>query len=123
LLENFEKQQKYLSELALWKISGVTAKFRAAGVKRVFGRYDGGGDESFTHYRGIEMSDGRVISAAESIGEKIGAQEIGQLIEDAASALLGSFDAGEFVVRGALAIDFEACTITDERNVDVVFDG
>jgi hypothetical protein len=34
---------------------------------------------------------------------------------------MGRFDAGEFMLRGALIIDFEACTITDEQNPDVVF--
>jgi hypothetical protein len=61
LLESYEKEQKHVSELALWKLSGMTAKYRAGGIKRVFGGYDGGGDESFTRIRSIEMSDGRVV--------------------------------------------------------------
>ena len=34
---------------------------------------------------------------------------------------MGTFDAGEFTVRGAVTIDFDSCTITDEKNADVVF--
>jgi hypothetical protein len=87
------------------------------GVKRVFGRYDGGGDESFTHVLGIEMSDGGVIPAAPHDGT----EDIAELVEDAAAALMGHFDVGSFVLYGVVIIDFDACTITDEKNADVVF--
>src|SRR5262249_7295484 len=93
---------------------------RAAGVKRIFGSYDGGGDESFTHLHGVEMSDSRVI-AAEELSNEAEAVRYQELVENAASALMGSYDAGEVVLRGALIIDFDACTITDEKNQDVVF--
>jgi hypothetical protein len=120
LFEKFETKQRFASALALWKLSSMTAKCRANGIKRVFGGYDGGGDESFTYFRNIEMSDGRVISADMIRGEAEGIN-CEQLIEDAAFALMGHFDAGEFVLRGAVVIDFDACTITDESDVDVVF--
>jgi hypothetical protein len=120
LFEKYQKEQKYLSELALWKVSGMTAECRAGGIKRVLGGYDGGGDESFTHVRGIEMIDGRTISAG-SIGEEIKGIDCDQIVEDAAFALMGRFDAGEFVLHGAVVIDFDACTITDESDLDVVF--
>jgi len=117
----FENEQKFASELALWKLSSMTAKCRAGGVKRVFGHYDGGGDESFTYFRGIEMSDGRLIRAESTHGETRGI-DCDELIADAAFALMGRhFDAGEFVLHGAVVIDFDACTITDESNIDVVF--
>lgn len=117
----FESEQKFASDLAVWNLSSITAKCRASGVKRVFGSYDGGGDESFTHLRSIEMSDGRLIPAELIRGETTGI-DCDQLIADAASALMGRhFDAGEFVLRGAVVIDFDACTITDERDVDIVF--
>jgi hypothetical protein len=119
-IEDFEKMQDALSAHALWKVSGMTAKCRALGVKRVFGSYDGGGDESFTHLHGVEMSDGRVIEPNVLRQEAHGVG-YDQLIENAASALLGRFDAGEFVLRGAVIIHFDACTITDEKNADVVF--
>jgi len=98
----------------------MTAKCRASGIKLVLGGYDGGGDESFTHLRSIEMGDGRVISV-ESIPSEIRDIDYGQLIEHAAFALVGRHDAGELVLRGAVVIDFDACTITDEKDIDLVF--
>ena len=118
---NYQNEQKHASELGLWAVSGMTAKCRANGIKRVFGDYDGGGDESFTYFRGIEMNDERRISADSIRGETRGI-DCEQLIADGVAALMGgSFDAGEFILHGAVVIDFEACTVTDERNVDVVF--
>lgn len=112
----FEEREDAIAKHALWKISGLVAKFRAAGVKRVVGAYDGGGDESFTHFRSVEMNDGRVILEVGNWGLDYSA-----LIDDAASAIMGRFDAGEFMLRGVLTIDFVACTITDEKNAEVVF--
>ncbi|WP_298882568.1 hypothetical protein [uncultured Bradyrhizobium sp.] len=112
----FEEREDASAKHALWQISGLVAKFRAAGVKRVIGAYDGGGDESFTHFRSVEMNDGRVIS---EVGN--GGLDYSALIDEAASAIMGRFDAGEFMLRGVLTIDFDACTITDEKNADVVF--
>jgi hypothetical protein len=105
---------------ALWRVSRLTAPCRALRVRRVFGAYDGGGDESFTYFRGVEMSDGRVITA-ESLREEVRGIDREQLVENAAAALMGSFDVGEFVLHGVLIIDFDACTITDEKNPDIVF--
>jgi hypothetical protein len=104
---------------ALWKVSGLTATCRALGVKRVFGRYDGGGDEGFTYFRGIEMSDGRMISK-ELLRNEAAGLPCDELIENAVAALMGNFDAGEFSMYGVVTIDFDACTITDEKNRDVV---
>jgi hypothetical protein len=114
-MEMYDKEQKALSALALWRLSSMTATCRARGIKRVVGGYDGGGDESFARVRRIEMSDGRVLY---DVTRDLNCY---QLIEDAAFALLGSHDAGEFLLRGAVIIDFDACTITDERDLDVVF--
>jgi hypothetical protein len=98
----------------------MTAACRAAGVKRVFGRYDGGNDESFTHFQGVEMSDGRVIEADE-LGKMSPAVDYQALVDDAVSAFMGSYGAGEFFWYGAVVIDFDTCTLTDEKNEDVVF--
>jgi hypothetical protein len=87
------------------------------GVKRVFGRYDGGGDESFTHVLGVETSDGRVIRAAPHDGT----EGVAQLVENAVAALMGHFGTGPYTLRGVVIIDFDACAITDERNADIVF--
>jgi hypothetical protein len=119
-LENFRIEEKAASAHALWKVSGLTATCRALGVKRVFGSYDGGGDESFTYYHGIEMSDGRMISEEllRKVAEDIDCHE---LVENAVSAIMGGFDAGEFKLYGAVIIDFDACTITDEKDAGIVF--
>jgi hypothetical protein len=107
------------AETPLRKVSTLTATCRALGVKRVFGSYDGGGDESFTYFDGVEMSDGRVIKA-NSLGREARGIDCNQLVEDAVSALMGGFDAGPFILHGVVIIDFDACTITDEKNADVV---
>ncbi len=119
-LENFRMAEKAASAHALWKVSGLTATCRALGVKRVFGSYDGGGDESFTYYHGMEMRDGCAISEEllRKVAEDIDCRE---LVENAVCALMGSFDAGEFILHGAVVIDFDACTITDEKDAGVVF--
>jgi hypothetical protein len=121
-LENYTKWQKAASAHSLWKISGLTATCRALGVKRVFGSYDGGGDESFAYYHGMEMSDGRMITEEQlrKIAEDV---DCHQLVGNAVFALMGIFDAGPFVLHGVVTIDFDACTITDEKNADVVLGG
>jgi hypothetical protein len=120
LLESFNAEEKAVAARALWKVCGQTAAYRALGVRRVFSSYDGGGDESFTYFRGVEMSNGRVIRPA-SLPEEMRGIDHGLLVENAAAALMGNFDAGEFALHGVLIIDFDACTITDEKNADVVF--
>jgi hypothetical protein len=120
LVEDFKKRQKAASAHALWKVSGIAAACRTGGVKRVFGSYDGGGDESFTHLHGAEMNDGRMIGPDE-LRETAQAVNCEELVNDAVSALMGRYDAGEFVLRGAVIIDLDACTITDEKNADIVF--
>lgn len=114
----FSEFEKARSEHALWKVSKAAARFRAAGVKRVLGGYDGGGDESFTHFRSVEMNDGRQLDYN---GLERKGLDYEALIDDAAAAIMGRFDAGEFTLRGALTIDFDACTITDEKDAAIVF--
>ncbi|HKD27461.1 MAG TPA: hypothetical protein VKC66_16370 [Xanthobacteraceae bacterium] len=120
ILENYRNEQKAACAHVLWKVSRLTGPCRALGVKRVFGSYDGGGDESFTYFNGIEMSDGRAISAELLRGEA-GGIDCERLVEDAAFALMGRFDAGNFQLHGVVIIDFDTCRITDERDADVVF--
>lgn len=112
----FREREEARAEHSLWKVSTRVGRFRAAGVRRVVGGYDGGGDESFTHFRSVEMNDGRRMFDVGNRGLDYSA-----LIEDAASAMMGGFDAGEFILRGVLTIDFDACTITDEKDAAVVF--
>jgi hypothetical protein len=123
-----EEREKASSVHALWEISAMTALCRDLGVKRVFGSYDGGGDEGFTHYRGVEMSDGRVIPASKdqwTMADLVqgGPPDIDfdELVESAVCALMGdAFGIGPVSVDGVVIIDFDACTITDEKNADVV---
>jgi hypothetical protein len=126
-LENDKKAEKATSVHALWKVCGLAATCRALGVKRVFGSYNGGGDESFTPYHGVEMSDGHVIpasSALRTMADRVRGEPRGidyaELVENAVSALMGTYDAGEFTLHGVVIIDLDACTITDEKNIDVV---
>ena len=44
-----------------------------------------------------------------------------KVVEDAILGIMGRFDAGEFTLRGAVTIDFEICTITDEKDPAIVF--
>jgi hypothetical protein len=117
--ERREKLEKAAIAHALWKVACHRTQCRALGVKRIFGTYDGGGDESFTHLRAVEMSDGQKnfdVTSLRSAGVAFG-----QVVEDATYAIMGTFGAGEFALRGAVIIDFDACTITDEKDIDVVF--
>jgi hypothetical protein len=162
LFENYKARRKADAAHALWKVSVLASRCRILGVRRVFGSYDGGGDESFTDFRGVEMSDGSVVTA-ESLGipdtasfraamlregrlpdaseevqrradlaaiilrrpakakETRCISDFEELVAHAAAALMGTFDAGEFLLHGVLIIDVVACTVTDEKNVDVVF--
>jgi hypothetical protein len=120
VFEGFKARQKATADYALWEVSGLAATCRSLGVKRVFGSYDGGNDESFTHLHGIEMSDSRIISKARLRGEAASVR-CQELVQYAVSALMGRYDAGEFLLHGAVTIDCDACTITDETNADVVF--
>ncbi len=121
-LENHRKIEEATCVHSLWKVARMTVPCRVLGVKRVFGSFDGGGDESFTYFKEVEMRDGRMIPADE-IEREVRGIDCDQLIEDAAHALMGRFDAGSFKLHGMLTIDFDACTITDEKNADVVFGG
>jgi hypothetical protein len=119
-LENFRKIEEATCVHSLWKVARMTVPCRALGVKRVFGSFDGGGDESFTYFKAVEMRDGRVIPADE-LQREVRGVDCEHLVENAAQALMGGFDAGSFKLHGVLTIDFDACTITDETNADVVF--
>jgi hypothetical protein len=125
--DGYLEEMEAVSAHALWKVSGQTAACRTLGVKRVFGSYDGGGDESFTHHQGVEMSDGRVIPTSPALrtmadllhGEPRGV-DYDELVENAVSALMGHYGEGPYTLQGVVIIDFDACTITDEKNADVV---
>jgi hypothetical protein len=121
------EEMREVSIHALWEVSSMTAICRDLRVRRVFGSYDGGGDESFTHYQGVEMSDGRVIPASPDLrtmadslhGEPRGI-DYDELVENAVAALMGHFGIGPYTLYGVVIVDFDACTITDQKNIDVV---
>jgi hypothetical protein len=105
---------------ALWSVSWMAARCRDRGVKRVFGSYDGGNDESFTRFTGIEMRDGRVMVGGPRWVRGVDV-DCESLVDVAVWALMGGCRAGDFSLHGVLTIDAGACTITDEKNFDVVF--
>jgi hypothetical protein len=118
--EGFKARQKATAAYALWEVSGLAATCRSLGVKRVFGSYDGGNDESFTHLHGIQMSDSRIISKTRLRGEAASVR-CHELVQYAVSALMGRYGVGEYLLHGGVTIDCDACTITDEKNANVVF--
>jgi hypothetical protein len=137
---NFHAEQKHKAEEALERVAIWAAAFRAAGVRRVLMRYDGGNDEGFTHFEALEMTDGsclakqdirarNVVRAAveATTGDKPdtdGFEKYGylEILDDAAVAFLGpGFGTGPFEMFGAITIDCEACTITDEKDPSRAF--
>ena len=104
----------------LWNLSRLAAQCRDLGVKRVFGSYDHESDERLTHFTGIEMRDSRVITAGK-LGRKLkGAGKT--LVDVAVTALMGDYYREDgFELYGVVTIDVDACTVTDEKNADVVF--
>jgi hypothetical protein len=138
-LANYHAEQKRKTEEALERVAVWAAAFRAAGVRRVLIRYDGGNDEGFTHFEAFEMADGRrltrrdagastvVRTAIQATGDKpdtSGFKKYGylEILDDAAVALLGpGFGTGPFEMFGAITVDCEACTITDEKDPSRAF--
>jgi hypothetical protein len=138
-MENYHAAQKRKAEEALERVAVWAAAFRAAGVRRVLMRYDGGNDEGFTHFEALEMADGRrltrqdptardvVRAAIEATGDKVyldGFDKHGylEILDDAAVAFLGpGFGTGSYEMFGAITIDCEGCTITDEQDPSRTF--
>ena len=102
-------------------------------------RYDGGNDEGFTHFEAIEMADGRRLTSKDPTARDViraaikakggkadtdGFEKYGDLdiLDDAAVAFLGpGFGAGNCAMFGAITIDCEGCTITDEKDPNRAF--
>lgn len=132
--ENFRLSQKREAQEALERVAEWAAAFRAVGVRRVLMHYDGGNDEGFVHFDAFEMADGRRLAwkddgasevarrAAEAAGHTADVsvfQDYGHLdiLLDAAIAFLGpGFGTGPYEMFGAITIDCEACTLTDETD-------
>lgn len=138
-IANFHAEQKRKAEESLTRIAIAAAAFREAGVRRILLRYDGGNDEGFTHFEAFEMADARrltresreaqnvVAAAARTLGDGQATwafKEIGHLdlLDDAAIAFLGpGFGTGPYEMYGAITIDLEACTMTDESDASRAF--
>jgi len=136
---NFQAEQKRKSEEALERVAVWAAAFRAAGVRRVLVRYDGGNDEGFTHLDALEMADGSCLTvqdaqtrdlvrvAIEATGDKPNTNDFEkyrylEILDDVAVAFLGpGFGTGPYEMFGAITIDCEACTITDEKDPSRAF--
>jgi hypothetical protein len=138
---NYHAEQKREAEEALESVAIWAAAFRAAGVRRVLIRYDGGNDEGFTHFEALELADGSrltrqdarardvVRAAIEATGDKLQTNEFEkygylEILADAVVAFLGpGFGTGEYEMFGAITVDCEACTITDEKDPSRAFPG
>jgi hypothetical protein len=116
--EYFEKSQAFQSTQATNKISMLAKKCRELKVKRVLGSYQGGNDEGFTRFQGLVMADGRRIEPVDSLPDGI---DFEGMIDAAVTALMGSWGAGPYELIGAVMIDIDASTITDEKDRDAVF--
>lgn len=134
-LANYHIEQKRRSEEALERVAVTAAALRENGVRKLLLRYDGGNDEGFTHFEALEMADGRRLTkgdaeAVKAIGAAVKAidgdsgdtadfETYGylEMLDDAAIAFLGpGFGTGPFEMYGAITIDCEACTMTDEAD-------
>jgi hypothetical protein len=109
-----------IAALALWEVAGIAAQGRRRGYAGAFGRYDGGGDAQFTSCEAIVRRDGARLEGA-ALRAETASVDGERLVEQAVAALMGRFDAGPFLLRGAVRIDFDACTIIDEQDPDIVF--
>jgi hypothetical protein len=122
---------------------------KAAGVRRVYCRYDGGNDEGFTWVDRYKAEDGARIDDS-AVGRRLldmkvddelsaaklmnregwpadreaeaMARSVGSILShEWGSALLGeSFGTGEYLMYGAFAADLEECTVTDDPRADPV---
>jgi hypothetical protein len=122
---------------------------RSVGVKRAYCRYDGGNDEGFAWLDHYELQGGQRIEESVVVqrlyetkfqdqlhaagfvnhpnsitsGDELAwlRMFMGELSNEWASLLLGeSFGTGEYSMYGALTVDLDECTITDDPNADPV---
>jgi hypothetical protein len=136
---NFRGQQKRKAEEALERVAVWAAAFRSAGVRQILLRYDGGSDEGFTHFEALEMADGSRLTRQDPMARDViratlettgdladldGLEKYGYLdiLDDAAVAFLGpGYGTGPYEMFGAITIDCEGCTITDEKDPNRAF--
>ena len=121
----------------------VVPALKAAGVRSVYCRYDGGNDEGFAWFDHYATVSGALV-AADLVGEKLQEIRIGEMLPKIvtnlpneagalghyiggilshywSSMLLGSgFGTGEYVMYGAFIADLDKCTIIDDPKADPV---
>lgn len=120
---------------------------RELGVRQLYGRYDGGGDEGFSWLDHAVLADGADLDAAALVQQLAEQKFLDRLVahgvkerhksssdrhqiasfvdnwlcmEFAMMLLGGSYGAGEYVMYGAFTVDLDACTVTDDRAADPV---
>jgi hypothetical protein len=118
--ENYQQRAKATAAHALWEFNNATKARRDMGIKRVIGSYDGGNDESFTNFQSVELNDGSRFGPA-NLPAHLKVETFQAIIDQAVDILMGSYGEGPFDLRGAVTVDFETCTITDEKDRDIVF--
>jgi hypothetical protein len=114
----FSKDQAYRSRTALNRLAVLAAKCREADVTHVIGSYQGGNDEGFTHFHAVILKDGRRI---EQPGDLPVGIDFDEFVDNAVTALMGNWGAGAYELYGAVTIDIDARTISDEKDRDTVF--
>ncbi len=142
-----EEREAEHKHRTLHAIALVGAALSEAGAKHVYCRYDGGNDEGFAWLDHVATHTGEKLSgkdiAARLTGRGLASRMaaagllyappddadvafLQSLVADGfaidcALLLLGSgFGTGPFYLYGAFTVDLEACTITDDRNADLV---
>jgi hypothetical protein len=80
------------------------------------GKYFYGADELLV--RAVTLRDGRRIERPSDLPVGI---DFDELVENAVTALMGSWGAGAYELYGAVTINIDARTITDEKDRDTVF--
>jgi hypothetical protein len=148
--EDRRRQQRLQAERCAQQLfSIVVPVLKAAGVRRVYCRYDGGSDEGFAWFDRYEMENGarvddnlvgqnlrdmkiddQLVAAklmyrepwpAGREAEMLGRSAASMLATEWASILLGaSFGTGEYLLYGAFMVDLEECSITDDPGADPI---
>jgi hypothetical protein len=124
----------------------IVAALREIGVRRVYGRYDGGNDEGFAWLDHVALASGERLTpdeaarrlAATRLRERLadaglwhaqwGAGEkamrdvaLDALVTECAVNLLGGgYGTGPFYMYGAFTVDLDACTIVDDRDAEPI---
>jgi hypothetical protein len=141
-----EQQQEASAYRGQHVLALIVSALREIGVRRVYCRYDGGGDEGFAWLDHAETQSGERL-APTLLARRLGktsllrrgidaglwprrrvmrAQQLRdiadmQFADECAARLLGGgFGTGEMLLYGALTVDLDTCTIADDRDASPV---